>query len=704
MTSGSFFLKNLKDQLRKNIPVMILLFLAFLVALPISTVVRIENAKIYATDTSTYEMMGQNLHWAAFEFLRVAGSENAMLAVVMAGAGILLGLLQFSYLHSGEKVDFYHSLPIRREELFLTRAAGAMLLVFLPYAVNLLLTYAVGAAYGAVTGIAVKSSLLMTGFHLLYFLVIYETTVLAVLLTGNLFTALLGSAAFLVYVPALRMIQQSLNGMFFHTLSAVSDAGWEVFLSPIFAYSGALADISFLNPLIKYVVYGVILAAVLTALCLAVYRIRPSESYHRSIAFAKFQPVIKVAVVMPASLLLAVAFTSYMTRHKFLWFVLSLAFALLVFSAMVEFLYTLDIKKSLKPGISTGVMAVLLGIIAMGYHVDVFGVDAYLPEKEKIQSMSVYISSIEDKYRENADVYKSPSSLLRENKVENFDDIYKIAGMGVDYYKDKTEDDKNQYFYGYGMVQYMDSWSNNETMVSVDVGFHLKSGRTVYRSYLLPETKELTDSVEKIYDNWEYRQQVLPTSYIAFDQTEHLYTEDFFQIGGQVEAKGDAMENIYKTYKGELESMTFAQASEERIIGCLCLRQKETKEGYEAYYRLPVYESFTKTRELLEKAGSPMPAQISAADIQQIGLSGIIPDSEGLYGSYMVTDEEEMQTILDHLSFFSGKYSIDSDYNFGINTDLYWKNQEQGLTSSYLVQETPDTREIFEKLAEETTD
>lgn len=695
MTSGSFFLKNLKDQMKKNIPLMILLFLAFLAVLPINAVIRMEAAKGYSSDTLFYETMGESLRAVSYEFFRTVGTGNSLLIFVMIAAGILMALIHFSYLHSGEKMDFYHSLPIRRNDLFLVRTLGSVISVLIPYFFSLLLAYAAGAAYGAMTFMALKTSLIMTGFHLLYFLVFYETAALAVLLTGNLFTAVLGTVGLLVYAPALRTVQYMLNSLFFHTLSDFKDTDWEQFLSPLFAYSGIPVNIENQLPVGKYAVYGVVLAVLLAVLCLAVYKIRPSESYHRSIAFEKLQPVIKVAVVLPASLLLAVSFTGYMSSHKFLWFVASLAFCLLIFSSMVEFLYTMDIRKSLKPKTSTGVLAVLLGIIAVGYHVDVLGVDSYLPEKEKIESMSVYINSIEDKYRDSMDLdMKSTAALLKENRIENFDDIYKIAEVGVDYYKDKTEDDKSQNYY------------EEETMVSVYVGFHLTSGKNVYRRYLIPETEELTASVENIYNSWEYRQQVLPTSYIDFSKAEYLYTEDFVQTGEQVDAKGDAMENIYKTYKGELEGMTFAQASEERIIGYLCIREKENEDGIEKYYRLPVYENFDKTRELLEKAGSPMPVDFDVDEVLQIQLYNYkeTGDNGGLYSNYKVTDTEELKVILKNLSCAEARYSIDSDYNYGYNVEIYWKDQDRVSDMSYILKDTPDTRRIMEKMAPENSD
>ena len=55
------------------------------------------------------------------------GFDKRLTTVTIVAMGILCALAVFSYLHSRKRLDFYYSLAIRRESLFLVKfTAGAM--------------------------------------------------------------------------------------------------------------------------------------------------------------------------------------------------------------------------------------------------------------------------------------------------------------------------------------------------------------------------------------------------------------------------------------------------------------------------------------------------------------------------------------------------------------------------------------------------
>ena len=67
---------------------------------------------------------------------------------------------------------------------------------------------------------------------------------------------------------------------------------------------------------------------------------------------------------------------------------------------------------------------------------------------------------------------------------------------------------------------------------------------------------------------------MLPTSYVSEQDIEYLYVKDIFDKRLQLNATEDVIDNIYKTYKGELESMTLEQSSKDRILGYLSVEEK----------------------------------------------------------------------------------------------------------------------------------
>ena len=81
------------------------------------------------------------------------------MAVAMA-AGFMNAVNGFLYLYSRKKTDFYHSLPMKRSELFAEKAVMGLIYYLVPYIVIEFLTVCVGAARGLFSlefmGMAVK--------------------------------------------------------------------------------------------------------------------------------------------------------------------------------------------------------------------------------------------------------------------------------------------------------------------------------------------------------------------------------------------------------------------------------------------------------------------------------------------------------------------------------------------------------------------
>ena len=333
---------------------------------------------------------------------------------------------------------------------------------------------------------------------------------------------------------------------------------------------------------------------------------------------------------------------------------------------------------------------------------DITGVDHYLPREDQVASMSVYFNSINGQfgYPEGYNVAEV-SAFLRENKVEDFQDIYALSQKCVEYYEQE------------GPYDQRDSVEAGDPQIQVScyIAYHLKSGRDVYRMYDLPETEELVENIGQIYDNWEYREKILPTSYIDPADIENIFTSSFLETGKQLELSKDSGDTLMKTYKGELENLTFAQTREEKIVGYMELQEKaQADQGYYQYddyiysYYLPVYESFEKTRDLLDKMGNPMPEEISLEEVGSIRLGRYIStDETDLYQEKVFQNQEEIEKILGQITFTEGRFTVGSPVNYDINAEIQWKDQEKGSVSLSLM-ENDSLTDILEQLYQQNTD
>ena len=164
---------------------------------------------------------------------------------------------------------------------------------------------------------------------------------------------------------------------------------------------------------------------------------------------------------------------------------------------------------------------------------------------------------------------------------------------------------------------------------------------------------------------------MLPTSYLSAKNIEYLYVNDFYNERMQINASEDVIDNIYKTYKGELESMTLEQSCKDRILGYLSMEEK-IEGNYNQTTDFPIYESFTKTRELLEDAGQPL-KDLSAEEVLNITIYGT--KSNGEYLEEVIADKEEIEKIIPNLTYEIGHYGLGSKVNYELNLNILFENR-----------------------------
>ncbi|HIX28092.1 MAG TPA: ABC transporter permease [Candidatus Blautia stercoravium] len=700
MTSRNYLFNSIKENIRRNFYLLILISVSMLAVLPVYTIMRLENALL---EEPTAQSLLSPVQQALLDCIGVG---NPGMQILVICAAVLLALSGFSYLHAGEKADFYHSLPLKREELFMVSFSSGFFTFLIPYLVAAALTCLVGAVYGGVSDGAAVTLFQAMGIHILYFLVIYGVSVLAILLTGNLFTALLALLGMMSYGWLVFTVYNTLNNRFLYTIGYFGQSDIGCFLSPIISYltfSNTVGTTSRMRN--NLVIVGVILAVVFFIADICVYKIRPSESYHKAIAFQKLQPLIKVCCVVPIALLAGLFFSSGM-KNKFIWMLVTAVAVGVLLSVAFEFLYTMDIQKCIRPRISLGVILGVLLVVLVGYKTDITGYDSYLPKKEEIETMSVYFPSINGRFSYNSNYYEDygfneNSNFLKNMSTKNFENIYELAKIGV---KACAENKKNLTYGG----QQAEAASNvqgtaalgdtNETLVEVDVAYHLKSGKTVYRAYMIPENKKVVSNVAAVYDNWDYKSKLLPTTYLKAEDMNHLYLDNFYTQRKQVDVSGSHLEEIYKTYKTELENMTFQESAKNRIVGYLTAEMELTDQEdgtYGADCRLPIYENFTKTIQLLQEAGEEVPLELDVSQVQKLVISRWNEEGEEI--STEIEDNMQKETLLKHLTFEEAHYGVDSHVEYDLNVSIEYKNSEYTSSSIYLIKDK-SVEDILKKL------
>ena len=149
MTSKSLFFRLMKEDLKRRLWAFGLSFLTFFFSMPVLAAMGITNLEqqyaLWVEDAGNYDFGAGNT--AETEFSRRLGElavesiglENVVMGFLVITAALVLALTGFLYLHSRKQVDFYHSIPVRREILFTVRFVDGILVIGSMYLVNLLL-------------------------------------------------------------------------------------------------------------------------------------------------------------------------------------------------------------------------------------------------------------------------------------------------------------------------------------------------------------------------------------------------------------------------------------------------------------------------------------------------------------------------------------------------------------------------------------
>ena len=117
MTSRNSFFNLLKEDFRRRLWTFILASLVFFGTFPIVFTMMLQSwvsnykDNDFLTQTKMLEQIANDVSYFT--------GPNIWLAVVTCVGAVICGVSGFAYLHSKKQMDFYHSLPVKREQLFL---------------------------------------------------------------------------------------------------------------------------------------------------------------------------------------------------------------------------------------------------------------------------------------------------------------------------------------------------------------------------------------------------------------------------------------------------------------------------------------------------------------------------------------------------------------------------------------------------------
>ncbi len=618
MTSKKLSYNFAKDNLKHKLGIMILSVI-FSVVFAFGFLIVIHNAYLNPEGLLTASMSAQQV-------IMGVATPNTFLVILMLGMGTVFAFSSFSYLHTKSKVDLYHSLPIKRESIFLVNIINDVIIFVVPFLVAWVVVSIAAATASALTGsfiLAVVNSVIC---YLLAFMAAYLTMALAMIMTGNHLTGILGFAVFMAYFPLiLRGVVPSYCSMFFDSyVEGNIGSSFLKYYSP--ATLSALMATSYGSwswaTKGKYVAYTVVLIILLFCLCIILHKKRESEMAGKSMAFARTKDVIRILLVIPFALYTGCLFYAVLMESSKIWVVLGTVIGTVFFHAFIEVIYQCDfraIRSHKKQMAATGI--VVLAIVAI-FWFDPLRYNTYVPTAQKVESIAVRL-----------DHYPGYDSYWSEEFME-------IKGEGL---SDLLTD-----------IQDVANCSSEENSRNVKVIYRMKNGKTMERSYYVEE-KVQEAVAKKIFDTPEYKKEVYYLYKNKWDTISDIHSDTPESSTAAADLSKSEQKEFLKIYQKDLDTLTFKEMRNVEPIGAFWVDYmiNKTDTISEHYY---IYPSFKNTLAYCEKKNILQAPSLTDYNIKKLTVN-IYDEDYNLKNSYTVTDSQEIKKIAPKLKYTGDIYA-----------------------------------------------
>lgn len=508
MTSRNLFFNLLKEDVKQRLWSVAVAFLLFFFTLPVGVALHLgDGIKDELTRKNTIAVVEK---WLSFQ--------NGYIEAIIILLSLIMAVTSFSYLHSRQKVDFYHSVPVSRKKLFWANYFNGIFIVIVTYAFNLLISYGVAAVNGILTSEIAGAGIKSLCLFVIHYFLLYTVTVLAMILTGNILVGILGTLVFEFYGTSVFAILELCYQQFFETSYQGSKSLFSMMLdktSPLFFF---VANVDGMRPgktlegATLRIVVVIALTVILALLSYWLYSKRGSEAAGKAMAFKISMPIIRIPIVILASLSGSMFF--WLIHSSLGWAVFGLICGLLLSHCAIEIIYHFDFRKLFCNWKQMFVCAVFAGAIFLSFRYDLFGYDRYVPAKDSIKYVGISFDSVNDWIdygeievpQDEMDHYawnyiNSDDYIFSHMQLKDTEPVLVLANEAIRQLKESVRFNQQE-------LPVDDDWKNVRTY-RFSVKYTLNNGKNIYRTYNVSGDM-YRQEIAQIYENPEFRQVVYP--------------------------------------------------------------------------------------------------------------------------------------------------------------------------------------------------
>ncbi len=497
-------------EFRRSWPKMVLYFVIFALVMVLPLLMSNVTELRYYGDMTTYEKAleykSQNILDIMEEYSQIWGPLS-MLVAIFAGCYVT------KILNNRVSADFYHSTPLRRESIFLTRVIIGILTYLITFVLSVIIvmliceTTPLTEGYGA---LIFKQIMKNVGYALVSFLMMFSVTVFSGMLCGTtvmqlLMTAYFNLVVFVYYISTFLTLSRFLEvfnaNWYFESEETVNIVPFARFFSIDFLEKIKTVDFCFF----------IIGSFLLLVASLALYKFRRIEKAGTPIVFDGFTAFFRYSVIIPATLLGGLFLYAFDSND--IWYYMGLILGAILSFMLLNTIIAKNARKMFVGikgfGIYAAVMACVIALVGF----DAFGLDGYIPNGDNIKSVEITLRNqlseikFEDRNVISAaiELDKHGRDIINLEEIEtsqvyitSSEDAEKYA-LPLDVYTEEVDVVVDHSFY-----------PRNRETYRYNVVYYPKFGLPIARAhYVQVDSEYLKALLKTVADSAEYEKQLL---------------------------------------------------------------------------------------------------------------------------------------------------------------------------------------------------
>ncbi len=686
MTSKISYIKLIREDIRRRGWLAALTGIILFLLMPVYSLLWLDSFLRSVSDYALHPEMFQEQLFTSVPGL-ISGYMSSFLPVTIFCLAVLSALSGFSFLHSRERLDFFHAFPVKRSQWFSVTCAASFIMFFVPYAVCSALVAAAAASRGVMSAVLAAKCAAAFGDGLLAWLMIFLACVLAVMLTGRTITALLASLAVAVYPFLVMSLFTALKSTFFETFYLSSESITDqlaIYLSP-FAVFTALTSSGAQSGLIAARITAAVICAVLLAASFLLYRFYPSEAAGNALSFPATAAVFKVLICIPVSLFFSLMIQNFTGVSGTSWTIGLSMLIVVILCAIIEFIYQQDLRLLLKGWRSSLISIAGTALILIFLQFDLAGYDTWRPAADRVDSISFRPDSFLSYFPYQDTDADNSSPLLYAVFTDDIDPLYQLALSGIENLESGISPQT--------LYQSPDDSETAENYINAVFCYRMNSGRTVLRQYCIDYT-QAQDTLAHLCEDETYRRSLFPIFQTDRDSIHSIAVTDVYGTEQPLHLTKEQQNGLLDAYEKDILSADIQEMDSQTPLGQLTLYRPDRSIAYTTeavsvdsrsgsgasdtadlisttgFY---IYPDYVHTLDYLKECGYVPRTEIAPGDVESIDLylsaesvqsgkyddllSGFT-DSAEYYRTYediieqqiTVTAQEDIAEVLEHIT------------------------------------------------------